>query len=208
MIPGRSQVVFENTDGRGRHREFRAVRVGLQTAIGYINPDEVNNYIQDYISRITSGGVYYNYGGSAQISVQAAFNLSIIAPVGPKIRLIFPLEYGAASKTITIDNNTERFTISRFGPGMIGEYYFYPGSNDAFFGGLGFLYDFMWFVNQNALAFAPRFELGYSFFGQTTEWQFLLLADFARGKVSSSSGYPPFDSIDFTGPLFAIRLIL
>jgi hypothetical protein len=183
------------------------LHVSFMVGTGLISPDDVNQYIQNYISAKTAGGYYISYGGSSDILLEGVFNFSLVVPVGLKMQLKFPMEYGIGSKHVIIDDENEYFTLNRFAPGVIADYYFQSEKRNAFFFGAGFLYNFMWFEGYHANCISPRLELGYRWRKASAGWELLIMADQAEGHISNQTYYNSVKTIDFSGVLLAIRFI-
>ena len=199
-----SQIVFDlpkNEKKATANKVFASFHVN----IGFINPVDVNTYINDEINRIAPGGAFL-LQGTTNISVACSFNFALLYRPAGNFQFSFPIEYGFAPKTIVIDNSTLKFSMNRFSLGPMITYRFFHQNENALYGGIALLYHNMWFEEFSANALGPRFEFGFTRFRFQSDFEFFINIDIANGQTRENSG--SVNSINFTGFYFGTRIII
>jgi len=198
-----AQVVFDLPDHEKRVNHSK-VFASFQASLGVINPVGVNNYIQNEISKLTQGNAII-YQGSTSISVAGSLNFALLYRFKNRIQVATLMEYAGAPKTIIIDRTTLQYNMNRFSVGGMGSYLVPREDNHAFYCGFGLLYHMMWFENFKANTPGPRFEIGYSSFGQKNDFELFLNFDLAKGHTNQSSN--SLSTIDFSGAYLGSRIV-
>lgn len=202
--PAIGQVVFDLPD-----KEKRAITSHLlasfHVAIGLVDPTDVNHYISAFVEDKSGGGVFF-YHGNPDISVACSFNFSVIYRTRKNFQFSFPVEFGTAPKTITVDDDVYKFSMNRFSIGPMVSYNLYHQHGSAFYTGIGILFHAMWFDKTSASVPGPRFELGYTHYGMRNDFDFFINVDVAEAK--SKDVKATVKSIDFSGVYFGTRIIL
>jgi hypothetical protein len=198
-----AQVVFDLPEEEKKAANTK-VFASFHVTLGFVSPDDVNEYIQNEIDNIAPGGVFFQQG-TPSISVACSFNFALIYRPKNNFQFSLPIEYGTAPKTITIDRTTLTFNMNRFSIGSFATYRFFNQADNALYAGAGLLYHNMGFKSSSASKLGPRFEFGYTTFRMRSDLEFFVLADVANGKTKDSFG--SVESIDFTGFYFGTRII-
>lgn len=142
--------------------ELKRFGASFQVGLIFINPVEVNAYIQKYIKNQIGNGVVFLKHGDENIS--SAINLNFSPTIKfTNYTLRCMADFGIASKSITVNSKENRFSILRFSPGLLLDRFFDIDNKKQFFAGAGVQYQFMSFENTPANGFGGRIESGFRF---------------------------------------------
>lgn len=178
--------------------EFKRFGASFQAGIIFINPVEVNAYIQNYVKNQIGNGVVFLKQGDE--SINSAINLNFSPTIKfTNYTLRCMADFGITSKSIMINSKENRFSIIRFSPGILIDRFFTIQGSGQFFIGAGMQYHFMSFENTPANGFGQRIESGMRFRTlEETHYSFFIMFDFA--KISTSAGVASkVQSIDSSG---------
>jgi hypothetical protein len=204
-IENNAQVVFDLPDSEKKKNESH-VLISFHAALGFINPSDVNNYIQTKVNNITQGNTIF-YQGSPSISVAGSLNLSIVYRFKNHFQLSAPIEYAGAPKTITINKTTLNFNLQRFSIGAMGDYLLPLENENALNLSAGLLYHMISFEGYKVNIAKPRFEFGYTSFKQRYDWEIFFQFDLAGGSTNQSN-INSITKLDFSGVYLGWRIIL
>lgn len=193
-----AQVVFDVTK---EEKQRTTITGSFYIALNFINPTDVNEYIEGYIED-RLGSSYFSIGSSS-INAAGTLGFGLVVPINERLKSKILLEYAGGSKTVLIDEDNETFTINRLAPGFELDYYFPLKSDDAFYFGASLLYNRMWFMQFNANGLGSRIQIGYAIFRFSADWDLYFGMDFATNEVKDNS---ELSTIDFTAPLFGLRV--
>ncbi len=204
-LENHAQIVFDLPDSEKKKNDAQ-VLVSFHAALGFINPNDVNKYIQTKVNNLTQGNAIF-YQGSPSISTAGSLNLSLLYRFKNHFQLSSPIEYAGAPKTITIDRSTLNFNLQRFSIGAIGDYLFPLENDNALNLSAGLMYHMMWFEGYKANVARPRFEFGYTSFRQRYDWEIFFQFDLANGSTNRPNSNS-LNKLDFSGMYIGWRIIL
>ncbi|MBX2941123.1 MAG: hypothetical protein KF860_02150 [Cyclobacteriaceae bacterium] len=191
-----AQVIFDlPPENKTKPSRFGA---SFQIGIMFIDPMEVNTYIQKYVKAQIGNGIVFLHTGDETINQAVNLNFS------PSIKfnnytLRCMADFGIASKSVTINSKENRFSVMRFSPGLLLDRFFHIDDQKKFFVGAGIQYHFMSFENTPANGFGGRIESGLRFRTlEETNYSFFLMFDFANQKTPTTIA-SKIKSIDFSG---------
>lgn len=178
--------------------ELKRFGASFQVGLVFINPVEVNAYIQKYIKNQIGNGVVFLKHGDENIG--SAINLNFSPTIKfTNYTLRCMADFGIASKSITVNSKENRFSILRFSPGLLLDRFFDIDNKKRFFAGAGVQYQFMSFENTPANGFGGRIESGFRFRTlEETNYSFFLLLDLANQETPTAFA-SKIKSIDFSG---------
>lgn len=197
-----AQTVFELPREEKRKSDLQP-RFFLSTALGPVSPTEVNLFIDRYI--VNKIGSSYISFGSSDISAVGLVGLGLSIPISKVVQTKTFLEYAGASKTVRLDNTTERFAINRFAPVVLIDYYFFTSGFSSVYIEGGTYYGFTSFRRTEANGLGWRFALGYSWHRPQTIWELSFGVDFPEKNANESTNQ--ISTIDLAAPLFGFRII-
>ena len=191
-----AQVIFDlPPENKTKPSRFGA---SFQIGIMFIDPMEVNTYIQKYVKAQIGNGIVFLHTGDETINRAVNLNFS------PSIKfnnytLRCMADFGIASKSVTINSKENRFSVMRFSPGLLLDRFFHIDDQKKFFVGAGIQYHFMSFENSPDNGFGGRIESGLRFRTlEETNYSFFLMFDFANQKTPTTIA-SKIKSIDFSG---------
>ncbi len=141
-----------------QNENFKLMRFGLGFSFGFFNPQEVNQYIENYLD---SQGMLVSSGFSNIIMC-----FSARADIKIKPHKLFDInvfgEFTAAPKFITLDNGESlTYNFGKRSVGALANFNIPLGSGrHYFFLGAGPVYHAMKFEDFAANTFGPRFDFG------------------------------------------------
>lgn len=197
-----AQTVFELSREEKRKSDLQP-RFFLSTSLGPVSPTEVNLFIDRYI--VDKIGSSYVSFGSSDISAVGMVGMGLSIPFNKVLQTKVFLEYAGASKTVRLDNTTERFAINRFAPVVLIDYYFFTSGFSSVYIEGGTYYGFTSFRSTEANGLGLRFALGYSWHRPQTIWELFVGVDFP--EKSAAEGTNQISTIDLTAPIFGFRII-
>ncbi|UCG28239.1 MAG: outer membrane beta-barrel protein [Bacteroidales bacterium] len=175
--------------------------VGIGINIGFFNPEDVNQYIEDWMS---SKGFLELLGTSDMImNLGAHFDMGY--RINDNIELYGTLEYCAGMKYISVSGGSNYFFhLSRFSPGFIANILIPLSSSarNSFFIGGGVLYHIMKFEEYSGNTAGYRIQAGFSLNNFNFNPQIFLAYD---GAKTSDQDYENFE-LKFSGIQIGVNL--
>ena len=180
----------ENDSNEFRIKPFFSIGVGF----GYINPKDINNYLNDYWDDINSDYLFVLTTGFPEMYLSLNGHLGVGAYTNEKTELEGFFEYSIAPKDI----DGRLFKLTRSSPGASVSYHFYKkGDIDLSIGG-ALLYHNMKFESFEARSLGARFKFGFNRKVEFARIEAFLCLDIAKGETDAES-YSPVESLSFSG---------
>jgi len=155
------------------------VLVGIGINIGFFNPEDINQYIEDWMSEkgiielVGTSDMVMNLGGHFDIGYR----------INDYIELYGTIEYCAGMKYISVSGGTNHFfNLGRFSPGFIANILIPLSSSarNSFFVGGGVLYHMMKFEEYSGNTAGLRIQAGFSLNNFNFNPQIFLAYDAAK----------------------------
>lgn len=207
----------ESTQAEEKPKYRFRVSPTIQIGVGYIDPTDVNKYLEKYLLdngfalALALSGAFP--GGKTKISdfdihSQKIYNFSLtLQPARMvRVRLLYEHAMNGKSKTkMSVGDVDSEFDLHRNSFGIMGQYYLPAKKRTHFFVGAGAIMHKMTFEQFHTSAIGYRFELGLSMMPYFMDADFFLFSDFASAGVSQSTGVEGPAKIDFSGISFGVR---
>jgi hypothetical protein len=179
-----SQVVFEKTPA-----PQQKIRVGFRTEYSFIDPSEVNNYIDTFIETNFGSQLNYKPGKSTDIGGAGALGIWFSVRVGKRIDVNPIFEFGWATTKVKLFSQPYRFTMRRIAPGFLVTYRFQREINrpnyPEIFGGL--TYNFGAFNSEDkGSALGQKVGVAYNWTPRNTTWGVMVGGNFSEIEIGHS----------------------
>jgi len=175
--------------------------VGIGINIGFFSPDDVNQYIEDWLDQLgvleTIGftDIFLNMGGHFNVGYR----------INDYVELYGTAEYSGGMKYIKVIGGTSKFfNFRRISPGFVANVMIplsLNAKNSIFFGG-GVFYHLLKFEDFEGQTPGFRGQFGFSLNNYGFNPQIFLAYDFAKGNDGT---YEDFE-LDYSGIQFGLNL--
>ena len=177
------------------------VLVGIGINIGFFNPEDVNQYIEDWMSE--KG--YIELMGTSDMIMNLGGHFDLGYRINDYVELYGTIEYCAGMKYLSVSGGSNYFFfLSRFSPGFITNILIPLSSSarNSFLIGGGVLYHMMNFEEYSGNTVGYRIQAGFSLNNFNFNPQVFLAYDAAKAK---DEGYEDFE-LEFSGIQIGLNL--